>query len=133
MKFPRNVRIFSSHLDAAPIASVFFLLVLCVLLRSLVYTPGVRMPIELPRADGLPGADGPTLAVAVDAGGQYYFQNQLIREDDLRQRLESLAKSSTNRITLVVLADKAVNVETLLRLERLAAQAGMQPFLAAQP
>ena len=133
MKFPRNVRIFSSHLDAAPIASVFFVLVLFVLLGTLVYTPGVRMPIELPRVSGLVGTNGPAIAVAVDAAGQYYFENQLIPENELRQRLVGLARNSPERITLVVLADKAVNVETLLRLETLASQAGMEPFLAAQP
>ena len=133
MKFPRNVRIFSSHLDAAPIASVFFVLVLFVLLGTLVYTPGVPMPLELPRASGLPGTAGPRVAVAVDAAGQFYFENQLRSEAELRRRLEALAKSSPERITLVVLADKAVNVETLMRLETLATQAGLEPFLAVLP
>ena len=39
MKFPRNARIFRGHLEIAPFASVFFLLVIFVSLSSLMYTP----------------------------------------------------------------------------------------------
>ena len=45
MKFPRNARITRGLQDAAPYASVFFLLVLFVMLGSLVYTPGVQVPL----------------------------------------------------------------------------------------
>jgi biopolymer transport protein ExbD len=55
MKFPRNARIFSSQLDAAPFATVAFLLVIFMMLGSLVYTPGVH--IQLPVAEGLAGTD----------------------------------------------------------------------------
>ena len=48
MKFPRNARIFRGQLDAAPFASVFFLLVIFVMLGSVLQTPGVR--VDLPQA-----------------------------------------------------------------------------------
>ena len=65
MKFPRSARIFRGHLDVAPFASVFFLLVIFALLGALIYTPGVHVPLELPRADGFTGTDRPMKAVTV--------------------------------------------------------------------
>jgi len=67
MKFPRNAKIFRGHLDVAPFAGVFFLLVMLMMLASLVYTPGARLELRLPRADGLPGTDKPSVSVAIDA------------------------------------------------------------------
>src|SRR5262245_26032461 len=135
MRFPRNARIFHSQLDAAPLASVFFLLVIFVLLAGMVYTPGVRMRIDLPGGGtGLAGIEGPTVAVAIDAGGQFYFENQLIQESDLKVRLRAAAANSPQPLTLVVLGDKAVREEILLQLASLASEAGIQDLaLAARP
>lgn len=49
MRFPRNARIFRGQLDATPVAAMFFLLVIFLLLASLVYTPGV--PVDLTAFD----------------------------------------------------------------------------------
>jgi len=126
MKFPRNTRIFRGTLDAAPLACVFFLLLMFVQLGSLIYTPGARVPLELPRADGLPGTDRPTIAVAVDAGGRFYFKSQEIHEDELRSRLRAAAAKSPEPLTLVVLADKAITLDKLLELTLLANEAGIR-------
>ncbi len=80
VKLPRNARIFRGRLDAAPFATVLFLLLLFMMLLSLVYTPGIRVPLDLPTAADLPGTDKLTLAVAIDANGQIYFENQPIEE-----------------------------------------------------
>jgi len=129
MKFPRNARIFRGQLDAAPLASVFFLLVMFVLLGSLAYTPGVR--IRLPEADGLTGVEGPSVAVAVDKGGQFYFENRMIQAGELSSRLQAIVKSSPQPLTLVILADRETNLQTLTRLELLAHAAGIDAFLQA--
>ena len=124
MKFPRNARIFRSRLDAAPLASVFFLLVIFLMLGSLVYTPGVRL--ELPQAEELPGTDRPTVAVAIDASGQWYFDNQRVTtEADLTNQLRAAARASSEPLTLVVQADKQVTCEQLIRLTLLARGAGI--------
>jgi len=123
MKFPRNARILRSQLDAAPFAAVFFLLVIFLLLGSLVYTPGVH--IQLPVADGLAGTDKPTVAVAVDANGRLYFQNQLIDDNELTKRLRKEVARSSEPLALVVEADKAVTHEMLIRVSTLAQQAGI--------
>lgn len=129
MKFPRNARIFRGQLDAAPFATVFFLLVIFLMLGSLVYTPGVH--IQLPVSEGWPGTEKATVAVAMDANGRFYFENQYIEENELRARLRKAVKDSTEPLALVVQADKAVNWEKMSRLATVAQQAGMSEILLA--
>ena len=129
MKFPRNARIFQGHLDAAPFAAVFFLLAIFLTVASLVYTPGVAL--RLPVAEGLPGSDVPTVAVAIDSSGRLYFENQGIKEEDLRERLADAVKNSKEPLTLLVEADKAVTMEMTVRLTLLAREAGITNGLLA--
>ena len=129
MKFPRNARIFRGQLDAAPFATVLFLLVIFLMLGSLTYTPGVR--IRLPMSKDLPGTDKPTVSVAIDASGRLYFQNQWVEESDLVGRLKGAVAASSEPLTLVVQADKSVTEEMLLRLTLLANEAGISEALLA--
>lgn len=129
MKFPRNARIFRGQLDAAPFAAVFFLLVIFLMLGSLMYTPGVRL--ELPLADDLPGTDKLTVSVAIDAGGRYYYDNQLVQEKQLGTLLRQAAVASAEPLTLVVYADRAVTTEMLVRASVLARSAGITNGLLA--
>lgn len=132
MKFPRSAKIFRGQLDATPFAGVFFLLVMFLLLVSLMHTPGVK--IKLPVAADLPGADGPTLTVAVDAHGRFYFENQLISENELSKRLSATVKKTSKPLTLVVQADEAVRNDTLIHLTLLARDAGIyEAMLATLP
>ena len=88
MRFPHHAKIFRGQLDAASFLGVFFLLIIFLLLNSaLVFTPGV--PITLPEGVNLPGTEKPTAVVAVDDGGNFYFENQLCDEARLKQRLTS--------------------------------------------
>lgn len=129
MKFPRNARIFRGRLDAAPFAAVFFLLMIFLMLASLVYTPGVH--VQLPAANDLPGTDKPTVIVAVDKTGHYYFQNQSIQDNQLKTQLVAAAKKSSEPVTLVVEADRGASYEMLLHLVLLAREAGIQDALLA--
>jgi biopolymer transport protein ExbD len=132
MKFPRNARIFRGHLDAAPFATVFFLLVIFLMLGSLVYTPGVHL--NLPMADDLPGTDKPTVTVAVDANGRYYFENETIEEKPLRNRLRLATQASPEPLTLVIQADRAATHEMVVHLALLGREAGItNGILAALP
>jgi biopolymer transport protein ExbD len=132
MKFRRNARIFRGQLDVAPFAAVFFLLVIFLMTGSLVYTPGVRL--QLPVASDLPGWDQPSVSVAIDKNGRLYFENQWIEENELRGRLQTVAKSSNQPLTLLVQADKEATYEMILRLRLLARDAGIpEAFLATLP
>lgn len=130
MRFPRNARIFRGRLDAAPLAAVFFLLVIFLMLGSLVYTPGVRL--ELPAADNVSGTDQPTIAVAVDSHGRLYFENQLVLDErQLTNQLYRAAVASSVPLTLLIQADGLVTTETLVHLTMLARTAGITNGLIA--
>ncbi len=147
MRFPRNTRIFRGQLDVAPLAGVLFLLVIFLLLNtSLVFVPGVE--IQLPQAANLPGIDGPTVVVAIDESGQFYFDNQAIDESSLVQKLRAEVVASKppaqsvldlplkrgearESVTLVVKADAKVRYQVLTRLWLLAREAGITNVLQA--
>ena len=129
MKFPRHARLLRSQLDAAPLASVFFLLVIFVMLGSHVYVPGVH--VELPTANNLPGTDRPTVTVALDKFNRLYFKDRLITEAELSSRLREAVKNSPEPLTLVVQADSAVTYSNLVRLDLLARDAGFREALHA--
>ncbi len=129
MKFPRNARIFRGQLDAAPFAAVFFLMLMFLWLAALVYTPGV--PLQLPIADGLPGTDKASVSVTIDAHGRLYYDNQPMLEPELRNRLRATAKNSLEPLTLVIIADKHVSYEMIIRLSMLARDAGIADALLA--
>jgi biopolymer transport protein ExbD len=134
MRFPRHARLLRSQLDAAPVASVFFLLVMFMMLASLSYTPGARLELQLPGGKGLPGTDKPTVSVAVDADGRLYYENQWVDETALRSRLQAAARKFPEPLTLVVHADKTVSYDKLMRLTLLAREAGiLEAWLATLP
>ncbi len=129
MKFPRNARIFRGRLDAAPYVTVLFLVAMFLLLSSLVYTPGVH--VQLPVADNLPGTDKPTVSVAIDRNGRYYYENQSIEEAELRRKLREAAQGSPVPLTLVVQADRLTTYDMFLHMTLLARDAGIQDVLLA--
>ena len=129
MKFPRNAKIIRSHFDVAPFAAVFFCVVIFLLIGALLPTAGI--PLRPPLADDLPGVDKPVVALAVDAGGRLYFENQIITELQLKTSLAAAAKGAPEPITLVIHADRAVTYETLAHLSLLARDAGITNSLLA--
>jgi biopolymer transport protein ExbD len=134
MRFPRQARLLRGQLDVAPFASVFFLLVIFMMLASLSYTPGARLDLQLPTGAGLPGTDKPTVSVAVDADGRLYYENQWVEEAALRRRLQEAARKFPEPPALVVQADKRVSYDKLMRLAVLAREAGLlEAWLATLP
>ena len=129
MKFPRRKRLHRNPFDATAYAGVFFLLVIFVSLGSRLYTPGVK--IVLPAGDNLPGTDQPTIAVAMDQGGQYYFQNQIIEERALQTQFTNAATLATEPLVLVIYADQNVKHADLIHLALLARDAGIPDALLA--
>jgi biopolymer transport protein ExbD len=129
MKFPRNSRLLRSPFDMAPFAAVLFLLVIFLMLGALVPISG--LPLRLPVADNLPGADKPTVTVVVDASGRFYFANQIVTEDKLKSALKTAVQKSREPLTLVIQADKAVTYDQFIHLTLLARAAGIQNALLA--
>ena len=130
MRFPRSTKMFRGPLDAAPYAGVLFLLVIFLLLdSSLVLTPGV--PIHLPDSVDLPGTTAPKIVVAVDASGQLYFENQVIDEERLKEKLQAALAAAEEPLTLVMQPDKEVKYDVLVRLGLLARSVGIKEALLA--
>ena len=132
MKFPRRAKLFRNPFDMTAYAAVFFLMVIFLVLGAQRYTPGVK--IELPVAGDLPGTDKPTLTVAMDESGFYYFQNQIINEAALKAEFTNAVSASTEPLILVIQADRAVRQERVVRLALLARDAGiLEALLATLP
>ncbi len=129
MKFPRNARLLRSPFEVAPFAAVLFLLMIFLMLGALVPTPGI--PLQLPVGGDLPGIGKPSIAVAVDANGRYFFENQLVSEIELQSRLTTAEKFSRTPLTLVIHADKTVTEEQLIHLTLLAEKSGITNALLA--
>ena len=131
MKFPRNAKILRSPFEMAPFAAVFFLLVVLLLLAALLPVQGLRVQLQPPVADDLPGIDKPTVAMAVDASGRFYFANQIVSVAQLNSSLSNAVKKSRVPLTLVIHADKNVTEDQLIHLALLANHAGIQNALLA--
>ena len=133
MRFARQARIFHGPLDAAPVAAVLLLLMMLMLVSSLLYTPGVT--IKLPEGGNWPGTDNPTVVVAMDAGGQCFFENRAVQESELLTALTARVRSTarlSKSLTLVLSADKEATQEKVAHLYSLARQAGIAEVLLAE-
>lgn len=133
MRFPRNARMFHGQFDAAPFVAVAFLMILFFLVQSaLVFTPGVK--IQLPAAEGFSGSSHARIAVAMDLAGRLYFDNQVIEESALIEKLERAVKESPTPLALVIQADEGVSYQAVVRLGELARAAGFaEALLATRP
>lgn len=123
MKFPRNAKILRSHFDVAPFATVFFLLLIFLLFGTLIPTAGI--PLKPPTAADLPGVDTPSVAVAVDANGQLYFENQIVSTNILKAALRFATNTAHAPLTFIIHADKSVSYDTLVHLTLLARDFGI--------
>jgi biopolymer transport protein ExbD len=125
MKFPRNAKILRSPFEVAPFAAVLFLLVIFLMLGALLPTPGIPFRLQPPAAGDLPGTGQPTVDMAVDSGGRFYFTNSIVSEAQLNSSLSNAVKISRAPLTLVIHADQSVTEDQLIHLALLARAAGI--------
>ncbi len=121
MKFPRRTELLCRPPDATPLAGMFFLLLFFLLLMS----PGEAIHLPMGEFDTQP--IGPAVAVAMDAGGHLYFDNQLIGADALQERLR---RRGTD-LTVVLQADRALPYERITEIAGLIRAAGVRQVLMA--
>jgi biopolymer transport protein ExbD len=88
-----------------------------------------QMPIELPTAEGFSGTPNPTVVVAVNFGGQLFYENKLVLMDDLKSKLQAAVKQSREPLTLLVLADASVQHGVLVQLAELARANGIKDMM----
>jgi biopolymer transport protein TolR len=125
IRFSRQVQWYCGHLDVAPFACVFFLLVIFVgLVSRWAPTPGV--PIELPEAsihEDRPAVDW--LVVVADQDGRLYMNQQAISEEELEQRLRTHVGASSSSLELLLQADARLNLGQMARFYGLCRRAGV--------
>jgi biopolymer transport protein ExbD len=115
----------------APFAAVLFLLVIFLMLGALLPTPGIPFRLQPPAAGDLPGTGQPTVDMAVDSGGRFYFTNSIVSEAQLNSSLSNAVKISRAPLTLVIHADQSVTEDQLIHLALLARAAGITNALLA--
>jgi biopolymer transport protein ExbD len=103
------------------------------MLGALMPIAGIPMQqsLQLPTADNLPGTDRPTRAMAVDANGNLYFENQIVSQRVLVNDLMVATNTARAPLTLVIHADKSVSYETLANLTLLARDHGITNIILA--
>ncbi len=129
MKLSRNARLLRTQLDIAPFVCVLFLIILLLLIGGASYKPGVRL--NLPVADNLPGTDKPTIAVAIDSNGRFYFEHRLVEEKQLQADLKREVKRFGAPLVLLMQADEKVPCSVLVHMTMLAREAGISEALLA--
>ena len=134
MKFHRRAKIFKGRLEMTPFAALFFLLLCFVMMRSLLYTPGMTFEVTPPIADGFSGTDNPTVTMAITASGQFVFTNGVVDDNQLRSALQKEVLASpkaSKQLTLIVMPDKSVSYDVLTKVRALARDAGVAEVLEA--
>lgn len=133
MKLPRNSKVFRGQLDVAPFIGVFFLLLIFLLLKNyLTFVPGV--PVHLPESSSFSGFRGPAMAVIVNEGGLFFFDDRELKPDEMALQLENAVAKSVEPLTLIVQADSNVANGVLMELNAMAREAGIRDvFHAVKP
>lgn len=86
---------------------------------------------DLPAAEIDDGATGSITFAVVDINGQLYYENQAVNDTQFKARLASAVKKSQEPLTLVLLADKSVSYDVIIRLGTIARSAGIERVLLA--
>lgn len=87
------------------------------------------VPIVLPQADAVIGTPNPTVTVAVNLGGQFFYENRVISPADLQKRLSELVSKTVQPLTLLVIADESVEHRVLVQLAEIAKAAKISEML----
>ena len=93
-----------------------------------------NVPLELPDSNQVMATASPSLVVAVNLGGQFFFENQLVSRETLLQKLRNAVKTYKAPPSLVIMADKATESSVLIGISEIANEAGItQVLLGVRP
>jgi len=91
--------------------------------------------ITLPVGKNLTGTDNAKVVVAVNFRGQCIYENRLVEDAELEKELAGHAKAAARdgkSLTLILMSDKAAELQVLTRLFELAKKAGIAEVELAQ-
>ena len=127
MKFTRTLKPLKGQFELAPYLCVVFVLLFFMLFGGYLVLP-VGTRLELPSGGTRIGTwtGDPFLVVAVDAGEQCYFENQIVPDlGVLKARLSARAGAPKGPRKLYLQAERPVRHERLQELASLAREAGL--------
>lgn len=125
MKFPRNNKPLRTSWELAAVTSVLFLFAIFWVIHGvLALPPGVD--IQLPESLSLTESAGPCVPIAIDASGQLYIENELVRDPEAPARLEKIFRQFREPVTLVIQADKRVLTDRLAEIWQMGWKAGFR-------
>lgn len=94
--------------------------------------PGARL--DLPVSSSLVVVTNPMVSLAINVAGQMYYKNQIITEAALERELQAAVGSSRWPLTVLILADRHVPYDVVVRAGAIARSAGVrQVLLATRP
>ncbi|MEY3547332.1 MAG: Biopolymer transport protein ExbD/TolR [Verrucomicrobiota bacterium] len=131
MKFTRTLKPLKGQFELAPYLCVVFVLLFFMLFGGYLVLP-VGTRLELPPGGSRSGTwtGDAFLVVAVDAGEQCYFENQIVPDlAILKTRLTARANAPKGPRKLYLQADRSVRYERLQELATLAREAGLSEIL----
>jgi biopolymer transport protein ExbD len=131
MKFTRTLKPLKGQFELAPYLCVVFVLLFFMLFGGYLVLP-VGTRLELPSGGSRSGTwtGDAFLVVAVDAGEQCYFENQIVPDlAILKTRLTARANAPKGPRKLYLQADRSVRYERLQELATLAREAGLSEIL----
>lgn len=131
MKFTRTLKPLKGQFELAPYLCVVFVLLFFMLFGGYLVLP-VGTRLELPSGGTRIGTwtGDPFLVVAVDAGEQCYFENQIVPDlGVLKARLSARAGAPKGPRKLYLQADRSVRYERLQELAGLAREAGLSEIV----
>ena len=131
MKFTRTLKPLKGQFELAPYLCVVFVLLFFMLFGGYLVLP-VGTRLELPSGGSRSGTwtGDAFLVVAVDAGEQCYFENQIVPDlAILKTRLTARANTPKGPRKLYLQADRSVRYERLQELATLAREAGLSEIL----
>jgi biopolymer transport protein ExbD len=131
MKFARTTKPLRGQFDFAPYLSVVLVVLFFMLFGGYLVLP-VGTRLELPVSDSQTDTwtGEAFLVVAVDAGEQCYFENQIVPDlAVLKTRLAARAAAPRGPKRLYLQADRAVRYEKLSELGALARDAGLTEII----
>jgi biopolymer transport protein ExbD len=127
-----KLRIVKGRPDLTPLVDVLFLLLIFFMLSSsFVEISGVE--VSIPETDTLSGKRAGKVVVSISEKSVYYFNDQPISWDSLRERLSNLGSrqaGGSTIVTLVVRADRKTPFGDVARLLALAEKINLSTVLA---
>ncbi len=122
MRFARNATVFKGSIDAAPLASVVFLLLIFVVLHSaLVFAPGIK--VELADFQKIAGTNQFKI-VTVQADGQVEYNKQVYPEKKFLEKLALDEKKNLIPPVLIVKEEPGAPTAVFERLRAAVADYG---------